>query len=47
MNPRSAELSKYAANAMLASRISFVNEMSLLSDKVGADIQDVRGRFRL
>lgn len=42
MNPRSAELSKYAANAMLASRISFVNEMSLLSDKVGADIQDVR-----
>lgn len=42
MNPRSAELSKYAANAMLASRISFINEMSILSDKLDADINDIK-----
>ncbi|QGR86789.1 nucleotide sugar dehydrogenase [Burkholderia multivorans] len=42
MDVRSAEFSKYAANAMLATRISFMNEMSNLADKVGADIEAVR-----
>ncbi|HEF5870881.1 TPA: UDP-glucose/GDP-mannose dehydrogenase family protein [Burkholderia cenocepacia] len=42
MDVRSAEFAKYAANAMLATRISFMNEMSNLADKVGADIEAVR-----
>ncbi len=42
MDVRSAEFTKYAANAMLATRISFMNEMANLSDAVGADIESVR-----
>ena len=42
MDVRSAELTKYAANAMLATRISFMNEMANLADQVGADIECVR-----
>lgn len=42
MDVRSAELTKYAANAMLATRISFMNEMARLSDALGADIDAVR-----
>lgn len=42
MDPASAELTKYAANAMLATRISFMNEMAGLCDRVGADVDAVR-----
>ena len=42
MDIRSAEMTKYAANAMLATKISFINEISNICDKVGADVNHVR-----
>ena len=42
MDVRSAELTKYAANCMLATKISFMNEMANLAERVGADIESVR-----
>ena len=42
MDVRSAELTKYAANAMLATKISFINELAGIAEKVGADIEKVR-----
>ncbi|EAQ80766.1 UDP-glucose dehydrogenase family protein [Blastopirellula marina] len=42
MSPESAELTKYVANAMLATKISFINTMANLTEKLGGDINDVR-----
>ena len=42
MSPESAEMTKYVANAMLATKISFINEMANLCEALGADINDVR-----
>jgi UDPglucose 6-dehydrogenase len=42
MSPESAEMTKYVANAMLATKISFINEMANLCERAGADINDVR-----
>ncbi|MEZ4433589.1 MAG: UDP-glucose/GDP-mannose dehydrogenase family protein [bacterium] len=42
MDVRSSEMTKYAANAMLATRISFINEIAALCDAVGADVEHVR-----
>lgn len=42
MGNRSAELAKYAANAFLATKISFINDLALLAEKTGGDIHDIR-----
>lgn len=42
MSRKSSELTKYAANSLLATKISFMNELSNIADKLGADIEDVR-----
>ena len=42
MSPESAELTKYVANAMLATKISFINTMANLTERMGGDINDVR-----
>jgi UDP-glucose 6-dehydrogenase len=42
MDVRSAELTKYAANAMLATKISFMNELANLAERLGADLERVR-----
>ena len=42
MSVKDAEMTKYAANAMLATRISFMNEMAMLCDRMGVDIENVR-----
>jgi UDPglucose 6-dehydrogenase len=42
MNVKDAEMTKYVANAMLATKISFMNEMSVLCDKLGVDVENVR-----
>ena len=42
MNIKSAELTKYAANAMLATKISFINELANIADLLGVDIEDIR-----
>lgn len=45
MSNKAAELTKYAANAFLATKISFINELALLADAVGADIEEVKKGF--
>lgn len=45
MDNTSAEMTKYAANSFLALKISFINELALLADKLGADIESVRAGF--
>ena len=47
MDSRSAEMSKYAANAMLATKISFINEVSCLCEEMGADVTEVRRSMAL
>ena len=42
MDIKSAELTKYAANAMLATKISFINEIANIADKLGVDIENIR-----
>jgi UDPglucose 6-dehydrogenase len=42
MSPESAEMTKYAANALLATKISYINEMANLCERMGADVNDVR-----
>lgn len=42
MSVRSAEMTKYAANCMLATKISFINEIAAICERVGADVRDVR-----
>ena len=42
MSRKSSELTKYAANSLLATKISFMNELSNIADRLGADIEDVR-----
>ena len=42
MDIKSAELTKYAANAMLATKISFINEIANIADRLGVDIENVR-----
>ena len=42
MGTRSAEMTKYAANCMLATKISFINEIAAICERVGADVRDVR-----
>ncbi len=42
MSPRSAEMTKYAANCMLATKISFINEIAAICERAGADVRDVR-----